>query len=59
MTGDLDMGNNKITNLKTGTEDSDANKGQLDLSIADELYKLHITLPTNRENVVKYMLDVD
>ena len=34
-------------------------QGQLDSSIADELYKLHITLPTNRENVLKYMLDAD
>ena len=34
-------------------------KGFVDKSIADELNKLHITLPTNRENVLKYMLDAD
>ena len=59
-TSDLKMNNFKIKQLKSPTDDNDgANKGFVDKSIADELNKLHITLPTNRENVLKYMLDTD
>ena len=50
----------KSQNLKTPTDDNDsANKGFVNKSIADELSKLHITLPTDRENLLKYMLDAD
>ena len=43
------MNNFKIKQLNSPKDDNDGtNKGFVDKSIADELNKLHITLPTNR-----------